>query len=181
MKRAKALLYLGILLLSGCAGFAPNTSDPEVPSSAEEATSSPEAALGPAESSPATSPAEWTVRNLKHLAARVEFSGGDTKDTVVCGVSFFNAIKDPKTVTAVLLVADGELHPLEEFTTTVVKSETHELRIRSVLSRKSLLTALEAETLYLIAVIDRIEYQFEPGRDFAVYKKWVQRQFMALP
>jgi hypothetical protein len=57
-----------------------------------------------------------------------------------------------------------------------VKSETHELRIRTVLLRKSLLAVLNAETIYLIAVIDKIEYQFEPGGDFAAYKNRVSKK-----
>ena len=91
MKRAMPLLYLLILLLSGCAGVAPVVSGP-----AEEAASFPEAAAWSAELPPEIGPGEWTVRDTKHLTARVEFSDGDMEDVAVCGVSFFNAIKAPK-------------------------------------------------------------------------------------
>jgi hypothetical protein len=167
MRRTRTLLYLLVFVLNGCAVFGPSVSGP----SEGKESASKAAAAGPSESAVGTSSGEWTVRDLKYPTARVEFFDGDTEDAAECGISFFNAIKDPKKVTAALLVADGELYPLEEIRAALVKSETHELQIRTILSRKSLLTALNAETIYLIAVIDKIEYQFEPGSNFAVYKK----------
>jgi hypothetical protein len=170
MKRVNILLYIGILSLSGCAVFGP----------AERNESSPETSAPAASGSAVTAaPPIWTVRSLRQLTARVEFSGGDTEDAVECDISFFNPIKDSETVTTALLVADGELYPLERLTVVFVNHETHELRARAVLPRNSLLAALKAETVYLVAVIDKVEYQFEPGRDFTAYKNRVLKKLEA--
>jgi hypothetical protein len=162
MKRTPALLCLCILAVSGCAVFGPAEREEAPPEAA--ARDVPETAAGIAAP-------EWTVKSLPQMAARVEFSGGDAEDAVKCGISFYNSVKAPKTVTAALLVADGELYPLEGF--IAEPGESGELRISAPVSRQSLLAALKAETLYLIAVIDRIEYQFEPDRNFAAYKNQV--------
>ncbi|MDR2742414.1 MAG: hypothetical protein LBB98_09725 [Treponema sp.] len=173
MKRTAALLCAYILALSGCVVFGPAVSGP-----AEREKISPEAVLPEVpETSAGIAPAKWTVRDLPQLTARIEFSGAE--DAAECGISFYNSIKDPKTIAAVLFIADGELYPLEGLTTAFVKSETHELRTNAVLPRKSLRTVLKAETLYLIAVIDKIEYQFEPGRDFAAYKDTILKKLEA--
>jgi hypothetical protein len=175
MKRAGVLLYiyiLYILAVSGCAVFGPAVSGP-----AEKAGSSPERAPPETpEAAAGIAPSKWMVRSLPQLTARVEFSEGDTEGTAECGVFFYNSIRNPKAVAAVLLVADGELYPLEGFTAASAKSETHELRISAPVSKKFLLAVLKAEILYLIAVIDKIEYQFEPDREFAAYKDAVLKE-----
>jgi hypothetical protein len=164
------------LLLSGCVSFEPAPSDTSHTSSREKADPSKKLAAA----SPAMSevlPPEWTVRNLNRLTARVEFSEGLEADNVECTISFFNTIKDPKAVSIALLVADGEIYPLEGLTVLFVKSETHELRISAVISRQSLVAALKAETLYLITELDRTEYQFEPDETFAAYKNRILKTF----
>ncbi|MDR0388184.1 MAG: hypothetical protein LBH57_09140 [Treponema sp.] len=166
MKRADVLLYLLVFALSGCAVLGP--------AGREEAV--PETATVPSEAPSVSGRERWTVRDVTHLTAVVGFSDGDTEGYTECAVSFFNTLKDPKTVTAALLVAGGALHPLEGLRVAFVKSETHELGIRALLPRQALLDALKAETVYLIAVIDKIEYQFEPGRGFAAYKNTLLKQ-----
>jgi hypothetical protein len=158
-KRLWRPLYVFIALLSGCASSGP--SDTYI------AEKPPDKSAGPASEAPLP---EWTVNSLRQLTARVEFSAGDGEDMAECGIVFFNTIKDPKTVTAALLVANDEIYPLEEITVLFAKSETHELRISTVIPRSSLAAALKADTLYLVAALDGVEYQFEPGEDFAAYK-----------
>ncbi|MDR2070872.1 MAG: hypothetical protein LBP81_05600 [Treponema sp.] len=180
MKRIRPLLCLLFFLLNGCAVFVPVEKNKAPPEAAADGPFEAAVDIPPAETPPVEIlPAEWTVRDIKGLTARVEFSRGDTEDTAACGISFFNAIKDPKTAAAVLLVADGEFYPLEAFTAAIVKSETHELRINALISRKSLLTVLKAETICLIAVINKIEYQFEPAGDFTAYKNKVRKSLEA--
>jgi hypothetical protein len=157
-KRFKRSLYVFIVLLSGCVSSGPpDTYLAEKP---------PAESAGPGASLP-----EWTVSSLRQLTARVEFSVGDGEDMTECGIVFFNAIKDPRTVTAALLVANDEIYPLEEITVLFANNETHELRINTLIPRPSLAAALRADTLYLVAALDGVEYQFEPGEDFAAYKK----------
>ncbi|MDR1929338.1 MAG: hypothetical protein LBQ44_01790 [Treponema sp.] len=165
----RRLLYVCILLLGGCVSFIPSGTFTAPP--AEKADSPEKPPEQTAAPSVTASLPEWTVRNLKHLTARVEFSGGDEGDTAECGIAFFNTLKDPRAVTAAVLVADGDLYPLEEIRVLFVKGETHELHITAEISRESLRAVLEAETLYLVAALDGKEYQFEPDRNFAAYKR----------
>jgi hypothetical protein len=171
------LLYVSVLLLSGCISSGPAPSDADgFPSNKKE--DSPEETTANSSEPLVDLPAsEWTVKNLKQLKARINFSEGSNTDIVECGISFFNTIKNPKTVTAALLVANGEIYPLEDITALFANSETHELRINAVVSRQSLEAALKAETLYLVANLDRVEYQFEPEKNFAAHKRQLLKKF----
>jgi hypothetical protein len=173
----KCSLCVSVLLLSGCISSGPAPSEADGFPSGKKAD--PPERTAPGSSGPLFDlPAsEWTVKNLKQLKARVHFSEGPNADIVECGISFFNTIKNPKTVTAALLVANGEIYPLEDITALVANSETHELRISAVISRQSLEAALKAETLYLVANVDKIEYQFEPERNFAAHKRQLLKKF----
>jgi hypothetical protein len=168
-------LYVLILLLSGCISSGP-PDRAGFPS--DKKTDSPEKTAsglsGPLSDFPSS---EWTVKNLKQLTARISFSEGPDEGVMECGISFINTIKDPKAVTAALLVADGEIYPMEALTTLFVNGETHELGISAAISRQSLATALKAETLYFVATLDRVEYQFEPERNFAAYKRQLLEKF----
>jgi hypothetical protein len=168
------LFYLFVFLANGCVVFSPVASGP-----AEREETSPEAGAGVPEPDAGTAPAKWAVRDIPQLTAVVEFADEDAEGAVEYGVSFFNTIKAPKTAAAVLLAAGGELYPLDGIRTVFAESETRELRISAVLPRKSLLAVLQAETVYLVAVIDRIEYQFEPGKDFTAYKHRVLERMEA--
>jgi hypothetical protein len=156
MKRYKLYLTVFAALLSGCVSSGPSGAGiAENPAIA---------------SSPVSAVPEWRVNSIRQLRARVEFSGEKGEDRAECGIVFINTLKDPVRLTTALLVANDELYPLEEITVLFAKSDTHELGINTRIPRSSLMTALKAETLFLIAVLDGVEYQFEPGGDFAAYK-----------
>jgi hypothetical protein len=153
-------LLLLLLTFGGCAGLAPpaegGTPEREQPPSSG---SKAETAI------PAT---EWTVRNMRQLTARLDIAWQDEGESrAVFGITFTNTVRDPQEVSAVLLIADGDLYPLAEPAVLYMRPEAHELRIASVIPRETLLTVLNAESLYLIAALDGVEYQFEPEEDFA--------------
>jgi hypothetical protein len=111
------------------------------------------------------------------MTAKLDVAWQDEeKSRAVFGISFTNTIRDPQAVSAILLIADGDLYPLAEPTVLYARPETHELRIASVIPRETLLTVLNAESLYLVATLDGVEYQFEPDQDFNNQKnRFLQR------
>jgi len=161
MTKLKIPLLMLLLTFSGCATLAPPEGGAAGAREKEQSSSS----VPKAETViPAT---EWTVRNIRHLTAQLDIAWQDEEESrAVFGITFTNTVRDPRTVSAVLLIANGGLYPLAEPTVLYARPETHELRIASVIPRETLLTVLNAESLYLVAALDGVEYQFEPDQDF---------------
>jgi hypothetical protein len=114
---------------------------------------------------------------MRQLTAKLDIAWQDEGESrAVFGITFTPPVRDPQAVSAVLLIADGDLYPLAEPTVLYTRPETHELRIASVIPRETLLTVLNAKSLYLVAALDGIEYQFEPDQDFNNLKnRFLQR------
>jgi hypothetical protein len=120
---------------------------------------------------------KWQKNPNPSVTSRLDMTYIDEPERpVVCNVSFFNRNTVPKQVTSLYFEADGRVYPLNDVKVMFTRTEYNELRVTSTIEINELLNFLQSGKIYLKAVIDSVEYTFEPDREFLQYR----RQFLEL-
>jgi len=113
----------------------------------------------------------WQAKTDRSVSCRLDITYIDEPGRpAVCNISFFNKNAVPKEVTLPSFMADGRVYPLEDVSIMFVRAEYNELRITSVIKIDELLNLFQSDKISLKAVIDSVEYIFEPDKKFMGYR-----------
>jgi hypothetical protein len=114
----------------------------------------------------------WQAKTNRSVSCRLDITYIDEPGRpAVCNISFFNKSAIPKEVTLPSFTADGRVYPLDEINVMFVRAEYNELRITSVIKINELLNLFQSDKILLKAVIDSVEYTFEPDKRFMRYRE----------
>jgi hypothetical protein len=118
----------------------------------------------------------WPEKADRSVSCRLDMTYIDEPGKpAVCNISFFNKNTVPKEVALPSFMADdGGIYILNDVSIMFIRSEYKELRITSTIEINELRNLFQSGKILLKAVIDSVEYTFEPDKKFMRYR----RQFL---
>ena len=113
----------------------------------------------------------WQEQTNHFVTCRLDITYvNESGRPVVCNISFFHRDAAPNEATPISFMGDGRMFSLNDVNTMFTRAEYNELRITSVIAIEELLDLFRSEKIVLKALIDSVEYTFEPTEEFLLFR-----------
>jgi len=105
------------------------------------------------------------------MRAKLDISYRNENDNpVICNISFYNTLKMPETVSGIALTGKSGDYPVQDMSVLFLEPKYNEIRISSTMPIDTLLEVFANDFISLKANVDGAACQYEPPREFYLYR-----------